>query len=181
MPDFVLVPHGNFPSSAIRSIEVEASRGANGRLILDYRAAGDIARVDWPHWKGVEPADGLWEHSCFEAFVRSEGEAGYAELNFTTSGEWAAYGFTGYRQGMQPIDDVMIGGGRTFRDGMIDIRRIVELPDWADGSTWQLGLSAVIETLDGEKSFWALAHPDGAPDFHHDICFAATLEAPTRA
>lgn len=181
MADFVLVPHGDFPSTAIRAIEVDASRGANGRLVLDYRAIGDIERVDWPHWKGVEPADGLWEHSCFEAFVRGKGEAGYAELNFTTSGQWAAYGFTGYRQGMRPIDDVLIGGGRTFRDDMIDIRRTVELPDWAAAQTWQLGLSAVIETLDGEKSFWALAHSDGPPDFHHDVCFAATLEAPTRA
>jgi hypothetical protein len=181
MADFVLVPHGTFPSSAIRSIEVDASRGPDGRLILDYRAIGAIELVDWPHWKGVEPADRLWEHSCFEAFVRADGAAGYAELNFTTSGQWAAYAFTGYRQGVQPIGDVMVGGGRTFRDGMIDIRRTVELPDWAEAQTWQLGLSVVIETLEGEKSFWALAHPDGPPDFHHDICFAATLRAPTPA
>ncbi|MGN6277522.1 MAG: DOMON-like domain-containing protein [Sphingomonas sp.] len=181
MTGFVLVPHRDFPSAAIRTIEVDASRGAGGRLVLDYRAIGDIEQVAWPHWKGVEPADGLWEHSCFEAFVRAEGATGYAELNFTTSGQWAAYTFSGYRKGMRPIDDVLIGGGRTFRDDMIDIRRTIELPDWADAATWQVGFSAVIETLDGEKSFWALAHPDGAPDFHHDICFAATLEAPTRA
>lgn len=181
MAGFVLVSHRDFPSTAIRTIEVDASRGADGRLTLDYRAIGDTALVAWPAWKGVEPADDLWKHSCFEAFVRAEGAAGYAELNFTTSGQWAAYAFSGYRMGMRPIDDVLIGGGRTFRDDMIDIRRTVELPDWADAEMWQLGLSAVIETLDGEKSFWALAHPDGPPDFHHDICFAATLEAPTRA
>ncbi len=181
MADFVLVPHGDFPSTAIRSIEVDASRRANGRLVLDYRAIGAIEQVAWPHWKNVEPADQLWEHSCFEAFVRTEGEAGYAELNFTTSGQWAAYAFSGYRQGMQPIGDVLIGGGRTFRDGMVDIRRTIELPDWAGAQTWRLGLSAVIETLDGEKSYWALAHPDGPPDFHHDSCFAAQLAAPARA
>jgi len=49
---------------------------------------------------------------------------------------------------MRPIDDVLIGGGRTFRDDMIDIRRTVELPDWAAAETWQLGLSAVIEIVD---------------------------------
>jgi hypothetical protein len=31
----------------------------------------------------------------------------------------------------------------------------------------RLGLSALIEDSDGGKSFWALAHPPGAPDFHH--------------
>ena len=40
---------------------------------------------------------------------------------------------------------------------------------------WRLGLSAVLEEKDGTKSYWALAHPPGAPDFHHPDCFAAQL------
>jgi len=27
-------------------------------------------------------------------------------------------------------------------------------------------------------SYWALAHPEGKPDFHDPACFAATLEPP---
>ena len=42
----------------------------------------------------------------------------------------------------------------------------------------RLGLSAVIEETDGTKSYWALAHPPGKPDFHHKDCFALTLPAP---
>jgi len=45
-------------------------------------------------------------------------------------------------------------------------------------ATTKLGLSAVIEEADGTKSFWALAHPPGRPDFHHPDCFALTLGAP---
>ena len=45
----------------------------------------------------------------------------------------------------------------------------------------KLALSAVIEELDGTKSYWALAHPPGKPDFHHPDCFALTLEARGRA
>ena len=41
--------------------------------------------------------------------------------------------------------------------------------------TSELGLSAVIEEQDGTKSYWALAHPDGPPDFHDPACFAASL------
>jgi len=33
----------------------------------------------------------------------------------------------------------------------------------------------VIEEKDGAKSYWALAHPPGAPDFHHRDCFAIEL------
>ncbi len=40
---------------------------------------------------------------------------------------------------------------------------------------WQLGLSAVLEEKDGTKSYWALAHPDGKPDFHEPGCFTAKL------
>jgi hypothetical protein len=178
MADFVLVSHGDFPGDAIRRIEVSASRAAGGRLDLEYRVEGAIERVAWPEWKGVAPADRLWEHTCFEAFVGTVGERGYAELNFTTSGQWAAYAFSGYRHGMQPIDDVLIGGGRTFGDGVAAVRCTVDLPDWAGSAPWRLGLSAVIETVDGGKSFWALAYPDGPPDFHNEVCFAARLAAP---
>ena len=44
-----------------------------------------------------------------------------------------------------------------------------------------LALSSVIEELDGTKSYWALAHPPGQPDFHHPACFAATLPAPEQS
>ena len=47
--------------------------------------------------------------------------------------------------------------------------------------TVKIALSAVIEETDGTKSYWALRHPPGAPDFHHPDCFALTLEAPDPA
>jgi hypothetical protein len=40
----------------------------------------------------------------------------------------------------------------------------------------RFGLAAVIEETSGRRSFWALAHPPGKPDFHHADCF--TLEVP---
>ena len=42
-----------------------------------------------------------------------------------------------------------------------------------------MGLSAVIEEKDGTVSWWALAHPEGPPDFHHDACFALELPPAT--
>ena len=40
---------------------------------------------------------------------------------------------------------------------------------------WRLGLSAVIEERSARKSYWALAHPPGKPDFHHADSFAYEL------
>jgi hypothetical protein len=42
-------------------------------------------------------------------------------------------------------------------------------------SPLHLGLSAVLEATNGDKSYWALAHPPGKPDFHHADCFALEL------
>jgi hypothetical protein len=52
----------------------------------------------------------------------------------------------------------------------------LEDPALPSGRDWLMGLSAIIEESDGTKSFWALAHPPGKPDFHHPDCF--TLELP---
>ena len=43
---------------------------------------------------------------------------------------------------------------------------------------WRLSLAAVIEEIDGAKSFWAWAHPKGMPDFHHADAFACELTPP---
>ena len=45
----------------------------------------------------------------------------------------------------------------------------------------EVGLSAVIEEEGGTKSYWALAHHERGPDFHHDACFVARLAAPAPA
>ena len=54
--------------------------------------------------------DGLWRHTCFEAFIAAAVRPEYWEYNLSPSGAWAAYHFTGYRAGMEPL-----GEGRRTR------------------------------------------------------------------
>jgi len=42
-------------------------------------------------------------------------------------------------------------------------------------------MTAVIEEEGGAKSFWALAHASGKPDFHDAACFVGELAAADRA
>jgi hypothetical protein len=118
-------------------------------------------------------AENLWEATCFETFIRGPGEDAYREWNFAPSGQWAAYDFTGYRDGKS--DAAVAAPYLRMEDNMTW---------WAVGATiavpaeveWQLGLSAILEEKDGTKSYWALAHPPGdKPDFHMADCFAARL------
>ncbi len=123
-------------------------------------------------------ADELWRHTCFELFLKVEGEEGYSEFNLSPSSEWAAYGFTGYRAGMHdralPADphiECERQGEAFMLEADVDLSAI-------SGGRLLTGFSAVIEETDGAKSYWALAHPPGKPDFHHEACFAAELPAP---
>jgi hypothetical protein len=119
-------------------------------------------------------ADELWQHTCFEAFVRPSAGPGYYEFNFSPSTQWAAYGFDGYRSGMRvatEIDAPRIELRSTVES--YTLQAALEL----DGLSlpWRLGLAAVLEETNGRKSYWALAHPPGKADFHQADCFALEL------
>jgi hypothetical protein len=123
----------------------------------------------------VDPAraEDLWQTTCFEAFLRIPGSDAYREWNFAPSGEWAAYDFTGYRDGR--TDAEVSAPYVRFEDNFTWWALGATIPVDAD-SIWSLGLSAILEEKDGTKSYWALAHPPGdKPDFHAADCFAAKL------
>ncbi|MFZ4534775.1 DOMON-like domain-containing protein [Propionivibrio sp.] len=127
--------------------------------------------------------DALWEHTCFEAFVGVAGDPAYREFNFSPSGQWATYAFSGYRQPDQaatPITAPTITS-RLFA-GRLELEAIIPrdaLP--TRSGTLQIGLSAVVEaadTVDGSHSYWALRHPARHPDFHHRDAFTLELADP---
>ena len=113
-------------------------------------------------------ADGLWRSTCFELFLRNAGQE-YLEFNFSPSGQWAAYRFSGYREGMQPLplDAPPVIENRD-QTGRYSLTAVLVLPRAAPLG---FGISAVIELRGGAKSFWALEHPQGKPDFHHADSF----------
>jgi hypothetical protein len=172
-----LIPHPDFASAAVTAITADVGRRAGGWLIVRFHVEGDLAGVVWPPFDGPgDRGDGLWQHSCFEAFVGPVGEAGYCELNFATSMKWAAYRFDGYRAGMRDIESVKNSGH--WSPGAGEAAMHFQLPELSAPDEWRLGLSAVIEAVDRSKSYWALAHAPGKPDFHNADCFVARLAAP---
>lgn len=119
--------------------------------------------------------DGLWEHTCLEVFLKPEGGEHYFEFNFAPSTLWAAYALDGYREGMRPLH---MGAPSMIASRLDDSFLLRAQFDWRGYENvrrWRVGLSAIIETESGARSFWALAHPPGEPDFHHPDCFALEL------
>src|SRR5690606_11105040 len=112
-------------------------------------------------------------------FLRPPTGDSYAEFNFSPSTEYAGYVFTGYREGMRGAHGPGLTIGVEITPSRLELRvslglRVVEFD--ASGPL-RLGLSAIIEETDGSKSWWALAHPQGKPDFHHADSFALNLPA----
>jgi hypothetical protein len=142
-----------------------------------YTLTGDCARLCIPEARPPAQVDGLWRHTCFEAFFSVEGESAYLELNFSPSGEWAAYHFRGYRELSLLAEEEprpQITTWRTEQSFVLDAR--MQLPQPLTIQPLRLGLSAVVEDDRGQLSYWALKHPPGKPDFHHAEAFALRIE-----
>lgn len=168
-----LKPHPDTPCATLREIAVEVAR-SDARLSLVYEVAGDLTQVRLPDPQRGGRADELWKHTCLEAFVAAG--AGYREINLSPSQQWAAYAFDGYREGMRGDEAVRLESVADERtDERYQLTAVLELTDLVNSDAWSLGLSAVIELQDGSKSYWALAHAPGPPDFHHPDAFAAVL------
>ncbi|AKH41560.1 hypothetical protein FHS61_002048 [Altererythrobacter atlanticus] len=180
MQTYPLLPHPDHPPSRIRSVEAKII-GFDGQwLRLRWRMEGSQAIVI-PPFAGKGRADGLWQTTCFELFLKPDGAQAYAEFNLSPSERWAAYDFTSYREGMseraaprEPDSTIRVGQSMAIFDAAIPAGAL-------PAADCAMGLSAVIEEQGGIKSYWALAHAEGKPDFHAASCFAARLAAPHAA
>lgn len=151
-----------------------AGSEAGAGLLLCYELRGPLEALRLPAPQTPGPADGLWRHSCFEAFVAIQGETAYREFNFSPSGQWAAYHFSAER-----VRDRLAEAAAAPLRLAIDCQRapgVARCTAWlparalpggphAQALCW--GLNAVVETADGQLSYWALHHPAPRPDFHH--------------
>ncbi|MES1201612.1 MAG: DOMON-like domain-containing protein [Pseudomonadota bacterium] len=166
-----LIPHPDTPSTAVTGIEVEVECVGDG-FTLSYWVVGDMEAVRWPDPAAPARTDGLWQHTCLELFIQHPGGPGYDEFNFSPSSQWAAYRFTGYRAGMHNLELAAPNIALDLSDDtfLITVELVTPSPVGA-----RAAISAVIEETSGAKSYWAVAHAPGKPDFHHADSFALEL------
>lgn len=174
--------HPATPVSALEGITIEWSMSRAGTIWLRYHVSGSVEQVKLPvDQDQTERMDNLWENTCFELFLGEPDKEQYCEFNFSPSGNWAAYSFRRYREGMASLalaqaPEIFMD----FSDSHVALEVTFGLPDvWIENAL-DANLSAIIETQNGEKSFWALAHPAAKPDFHHRDGFTLKMEAAER-
>ncbi|MGH8544980.1 MAG: DOMON-like domain-containing protein [Gammaproteobacteria bacterium] len=176
----VLHCHPDTPCAVVENIKSALCRERGRVLAVTYTLNGVVDQLRIPPNRSVRRLDDLWQHTCFEIFIGAKNDAEYYEFNFSPSGEWAAYEFRDYRDGGPFNGDGIEPKIAVNRDaGTLELSAIIRLdrlpgirPDVCLG----LGLSAVIEDLNGSLSYWALKHPSGKPDFHHSDNFTLQIE-----
>ncbi len=159
MPELQYHPHS--PSRVARVVTADVARTPDGKLSLHYALQGDVRHMNVP--PPAPPRIG-WNH----------------ELNFSPSGEWAAYAFSGYHEGTALVDEALNPQiAVESRDGRLDLYALVDLPRLAPAyarGRLRLGLAVIIAEETGGMSYWALKHAPGKPDFHHRDAFALGLD-----
>lgn len=169
------------PPNRVSSVKAQLLRSGAGGFWIEYTVGG-AAELVLPPRRRPEPADDLWNSTCFELFARSRGSKAYLELNFSPSFQWAAYEFADYRMGRRDLQthdpEISISDPSNSLDPMDWFFLAVESLPNLGPEPLQFGIAAVVEETDGTKSYWALAHPPGdKPDFHDPACFALELPA----
>ena len=159
----------------------QRARGLGQRLPVGAPLSrrGQVGELQLPPRRPSAHTDGLWQHTCFEAFVKGGDGRAYLELNFSPSSEWAIYSFDDYRRGRtrrEPAHPPEIMSERQG-DDLFEVDVTVHLDglftEHARTDRLRFGLTAVLEDRRGQLSYWALAHPSARPDFHHADSFVA--------
>lgn len=157
------------PITAVSASVTPAAAGCRAR----FRFEGDITRIKVPVHAASERTDFLWKTTCCEIFWRPESGPGYREFNLSPSGRWACYDFDDFRLNSRdgPVEAIAVACSQHDREMVLEatIASALLLPA-------QVALNAIIEDAGGNIQYWALAFPEGRPEFHAEACRTIRLE-----
>jgi hypothetical protein len=177
----VLVPFRSEPH--LEGLQLEATAGWDGGVLtLHYSLCGPLAAWRLPP-PAAQPArrDGLWQSTCFEAFVGQPGQRHYWEINLAPSGDWNVYALSAYREGLHPEPAVTQLPFRLIRpqadadrsvperlelDLEVDLSRLI-----VASAPLELSVTAVLDHLQHGCSYWAWRHTAQQADFHRRDSF----------
>jgi hypothetical protein len=118
-------------------------------------------------WNGsqIPRLDGLWNATCFEAFLRPAGQDKYYEFNFSLKPGWNAYAFETYREPQPPT------ATKNFElksmEWITTTKTLkVILHNKTEYRKFNISLTTILQEKNGNKHYMALAHKGSKPDFH---------------
>jgi hypothetical protein len=162
-------------------LKIEGTIGRRSdTLSIGYALLGNLSELALPA-PAESPGrkDRLWEGTCLEFFLGIQNSGRYWEFNLSPAGHWNVYRFASYRKEMReepafttlPFRIRMEPGALRLS---LDLGLGKIIPT---GRAIEVAVGAVIRTVTGKTSHWALVHPGPRPDFHRRDGFTLSIPA----
>lgn len=177
MQSFKLIP---FPPNDLPNIQItgEVNRAEN-QLSIHYAVSGVMDKILLPVPARAVRKDDLWKATCFEFFIALPRMPQYWEFNMSPSSEWNVYRMDAYRRIGFRKEGAIQQLPFEFKQGNDNLSLNISLdltPILRPAQVIQLGITAIIQTRDGNESYWALAHLGQHADFHLRESFVLELK-----
>lgn len=155
----------NSPGAYAIYVNLEKS---HNEISAEFQLHGDTPSIRWPKpLTEAKPGHELWKHTCFELFLAEPNNPEYWEYNFSPSRQWAIYAFKDYRQAApSPAPHTPTIGPPQLSDTSFTLQILINLEPPLINKPLIIGVSAVIETTDDQRHYFALKHCGNKPDFH---------------
>ncbi|QIG52993.1 hypothetical protein G6N82_01375 [Altererythrobacter sp. BO-6] len=167
-----LILHPDCRPGPITSVTASLRATPNG-CQAEFRLHGDISAIKVPDTAIPERRDFLWQTTCFEIFWQPDGGTWYREFNLSPSSKWACYDFDHFRLNSRdaPVEAIAVASVHSADELVLRADIMAVLRDPA-----QVALNGIVEDLEGNIQFWALAFPHGKPEFHSEVCRKLRVE-----
>jgi hypothetical protein len=175
---YLLSCYPDTPCPEVESLSATITLSSERNLCLTYCLQGNLPLLHIPTLQQPCVQEGLWEHTCFEAFLATKNSLSYQEFNFSPSGCWASYLFSHYRVQRNWLSKHIYDIQVQLSDNQLVLTVTVpltEMPLLDTEKPIQINLTAVIESAAGQRSYWAIHHPSHKPDFHDRAGFTSLL------
>lgn len=146
----------------------------SGELRVTFRLQAPAGSVVMPEPNGLcERRDGLWQSTCFEAFIASPATDHYWEINQAPNGDWNVYRLDGYRSGLAPETKVDAPAYVIRRQPeQLNLSFSLKLQELlCPESSVEVSLTTVLEHPQHGCSYWAWSHAGEVADFHDRSSF----------
>ena len=174
---FALIP---YPAPNIPAIEITGTvTRLDNHIAVHYVLHGDIENILFPASSSTPTRkDDLWKATCFEFFIAIQNQPRYWEFNMSPSGNWNVYAMDAYRQvNMREelaFTELSFEFIKTKDEVLLDIS--VDLnPMLQPENILQISVTTIVQTTDGNETYWALAHHGQYADFHLRESFVIEL------
>ena len=171
---FTLIPWASNTAPAVEITGAIARQ--SDRLKIAYKLAG-VSQIILPqtNTNPTRQCD-LWEHTCFEFFLKLYDSTKYWEFNLSPAGHWNVFRFPDYRQNIaeEMVFDtlpfqVLLQNDSLLLNLEVELDKIISCE-----SDLEVGITTVVEDKQ-QLSYWALTHSTKEADFHHRDSFIIKL------